>query len=82
MTWGAACATLSIELGGDEGLAAAASRALTEAMAAVARTDVAAYAQVMRAQIIADEALTRGEPEGAQAAAADAGCPEAPGSAS
>lgn len=69
----AACATLSIEFGADEGLAAAASRALTEAMAAAARTGVAAYAQVMRAMIIADEALMRGEPEGAQAAAAEAG---------
>ena len=57
----AACATLSIEFGGDEGLAAAANRALTDAVAAAARTGVGAYAQVMRAIIVADEFLMRGE---------------------
>jgi tetratricopeptide (TPR) repeat protein len=68
----AACAMLAVELRNEPGLCAAAGASLTEAIAASPRSPEAAEALVLKAQILAAEALARGEAEQALAAADDA----------
>ncbi len=65
----AECALLGVELGGDEGLAAAAAAALADAKAATPKSAAGAYAEVLLSRITGREALLRGEPQAAVDAA-------------